>query len=440
MPIVQQASGTATASGTFAVALPAASTTGNRVVVTIVSDNTIATPAGWTLRDSQVNFVGHYLWDRAADGSTSYNFTLPTTGQVDWWIAELPGGTFDVSSSANNTAQATSYAGPPLTPTAGRRVLIASFGNQNYFSTYADTYTWSGAWSSQAFQTFTAAPNTAQGVAIQDLASVTGSYTATASYTLAGSAALCAGRSAIMASYVVTATSPVNMAGVVATAAAVAPVGTVSAARALAVTGVAATATATAPAGSVLTGGAAGVSGLAATATATAPAGTVTASSSGSGGAWVAGDPWVPSAPWASGGTPVALAGPVAATVASAPAGTVFDAAVVSLAGPTATASCFAPSGQVAIAAPPTYLLNTPTRDVFFRLAGRGLVASQPYALSMWRTAGEWHTGLAPSAAELLGADRYYQGGYLHVLALDARDELIAAGFGSLISEIEESL
>lgn len=124
MTIVQQNSGTWTGVSSISVSLPGASSASNMVVVIIAGNTTVSTPSGWTLRTSQINFLGHYMWDRAG-GSTSYTFT-PVAGNGTWWIFEVQAGTYDTSLSANNTANATTYATPSLTPAAGNRHLFAS--------------------------------------------------------------------------------------------------------------------------------------------------------------------------------------------------------------------------------------------------------------------------------------------------------------------------
>jgi len=206
MGIVQQASGTSTGGGNFTVALPAASSAANLVVVSIVSDSVIATPSGWTLRASQVNNVGHYLWDRAG-GSSSYTFNLATAGQIAWQITEIQGGVFDKAVSANNVANATSYAAPPITPAAGQKILLLSFGAQKYFSGVPSAFTYSGSPTTDSFQTFAVTDNTTQGAAHLDIPSATGSTAYNFTATNGASSTQIASWSAIVASYTTTSSS-----------------------------------------------------------------------------------------------------------------------------------------------------------------------------------------------------------------------------------------
>jgi len=206
MGIIQQASGTSTGSGNFTVTLPAASSAANLVVVSIVSDSVIATPSGWTLRATQLNNVGHYMWDRAG-GASSYTFNLATAGQITWQITEVRGGVFDKAVSANNVANATSYAAPAITPAAGQKILLISFGAQKYFGNVPSAFTYSGTPTTDSFQTFAVTDNTTQGAAHLDIASATGSTAYNYTATNGASSTPIASWSAIVGSYTTTTSS-----------------------------------------------------------------------------------------------------------------------------------------------------------------------------------------------------------------------------------------
>ena len=64
MSIVQQSSGLFNGAS-FTVTLPAASSSANRVVVIVAGNTIVNTGSGGRCGDSQVNYMGHYLWDRA---------------------------------------------------------------------------------------------------------------------------------------------------------------------------------------------------------------------------------------------------------------------------------------------------------------------------------------------------------------------------------------
>lgn len=80
------------------------------------------------------------------------------------------------------------------------------------------------------------------------------------------------------------------------------------------------------------------------------------------------------------------------------------------------------------------WIFNTPVTLITVPIAGRGLVGSLPYGLSLWRIDGVWRTGMAPALEDIAGADRFYSGGRLHVLDDVARAELIDAGFAANIT------
>lgn len=116
---------------------------------------------------------------------------------------------------------------------------------------------------------------------------------------------------------------PVTVAGPVASAAATAPVGTVSTVRNTALAGPISTATGSALAGAVAAGRSAVLAGALALAAATAPAGSVTAQQS------------------------LTLAGPVASVAVAAPAGGISTSGLVTVSGPVASVTAAAPTGAV---------------------------------------------------------------------------------------------
>lgn len=194
MGILQQATGTFNGNGNFSVALPAASSASNRVVVFIGGNTTVATPSGWTLRTSQVNFMGHYLWDRAG-GSTSYTFNA--NGQLNWWIAEIEAGTYISGSGANNTAGADTYFTPNNTPTAGDRIVLASLGSVTSGSVVRTLSGWTNSFVEQSDSCVASADYPMQGVATLEVtANGTTAYSTTGTYSATSS-----GRSALIASY-----------------------------------------------------------------------------------------------------------------------------------------------------------------------------------------------------------------------------------------------
>ena len=199
MSIVQQNSGTF--SGTsFTPTLPGASSASNGIILIVAGNTTVTTPASWTLRTSQVNFMGHYCYTRDGVSLTSVAVSN-SAGQGTWWIAEILSGVYDTSTSANNTATGTSYTTPNLTPTAGTRILIASIGSTVDTVQARTVSGWTNSFIEQADVQQTSADWPMQGVAVLDNQSANGvaSYSTSATYS-----STAVGRSAIIASYVTT--------------------------------------------------------------------------------------------------------------------------------------------------------------------------------------------------------------------------------------------
>ena len=127
MTIAQQASGQWSAVTTFTAALTAAPKASSAVVITVAGNTVITTPAGLTLRGSQVNFMGHYLYEAAA-GTQSVVFTV-LSSQGAWSMMEVDGGVFGAFLGANDTTEAATYTSPSITPTAGPRIVLGSTGS-----------------------------------------------------------------------------------------------------------------------------------------------------------------------------------------------------------------------------------------------------------------------------------------------------------------------
>jgi hypothetical protein len=123
-----------TNSGTFdgtavAVSLATAPATTSKVVL-FISANTTVTTTGWTVRDSQVNFMGTYLLEQAGDGSTK-TWSIPASaGQGMWFVCEIANATYLTKTNNPSTLDTGSTASTAIpftavTPTAGARVIIA---------------------------------------------------------------------------------------------------------------------------------------------------------------------------------------------------------------------------------------------------------------------------------------------------------------------------
>jgi hypothetical protein len=140
-----------TNSGTFdgtsiAVSLASSPATTSKVVL-FISANTTVTTTGWTVRDSQVNFMGTYLLEQAGDGSTK-TWTIPAAaGQGMWFVCEIANATYLTKTNNPSTLDTGSTASTAIpftavTPTAGARVIIA--GSRGIIGTSGSPATYSG--------------------------------------------------------------------------------------------------------------------------------------------------------------------------------------------------------------------------------------------------------------------------------------------------------
>ena len=193
--ILQQASGTWTGAS-MQVSLPSATLGTSTVALFIVGNTTIATPAGWTLRRSEVANLGHYLFTRDGDGTNSWS--IPSAHVGTWYVAEIGNGAYDTSAAANNVFSAITHSTSNLTPSAGTRLVIASVGgannNPNTITSWTDDFT-------EVADVYVAAmDHPSHGVATRTVtANGSGSYATTATYQFMTNS-----RTAIIASFVTT--------------------------------------------------------------------------------------------------------------------------------------------------------------------------------------------------------------------------------------------
>lgn len=134
--LVQQNGGTANGSASIVTSLGSATTSGNTILIFANGAGTITTPSGFTSRSPQVNVQGLYLFEKlVASGNSSDTPTLTMSGAFNatWQIVEYSGVTgFDVSSGNNaGFSSNTSVTTPSITPTAGKRLIVAFVGATN---------------------------------------------------------------------------------------------------------------------------------------------------------------------------------------------------------------------------------------------------------------------------------------------------------------------
>jgi hypothetical protein len=183
VPVVQQNSGLF--NGTSAVVtLPSATSSANLLVISIGADVTMQTLAGWTLRTSQVNDMGHYMWTKQGDGASSWTFTADGALPGAWYIEEITDGTYINATGQNNVTSQTTYGTTTLTPTAGQRRMLASIGSLHN-SSVRTLSGWTNSYVEQSDQCSNVPARPLQGTAALEATAdgVTG-YSTTATYSL----------------------------------------------------------------------------------------------------------------------------------------------------------------------------------------------------------------------------------------------------------------
>jgi len=144
---VQELGGTsgAAAPATYPVTLPNPTVAGNLIVIVVVSDATVATPAGFTLDKSQVNSNGHYHWSKiAAGGEAAWTVTPGVSAAGVWYAAEISGltatPTDQVASTGSSSGATTRSTGTTGTTAQANELAVASWGS----SIVGAAITWGG--------------------------------------------------------------------------------------------------------------------------------------------------------------------------------------------------------------------------------------------------------------------------------------------------------
>jgi hypothetical protein len=400
---------------------PTNATTGTVVIAAVFGRNSVAAPStpptGWTLlgADSQTSpgWSAIYAKDMTGSEPASYAWAGFATGRLVGIMAVLSGvnsvaSLLDVVGAGVTgvTAASTTYTLPSITTTAAGDLVLALVAQNN---TSGDT---TGITTNAAGFTTVGAAHTTTGASesllhlaqwTQSSAGATGSQVFTSSATATQSS----GEGFMLS---LKASGPVvvnaNGSGSGTLAATVTPVATVSAP----------------------------VSGAGTLSDTITPKLTRSAAAAGSGALSAAVTPQLTLACALSG------AGTLSTSAANTVAGTLSGSGTLTATVLAGIAGTLSGSGTLtARAIRLGWTFATPTVPVWVRLAGRGLIASYDQALSVWRTGGVWHSKLSPSAADLDGADRYYQGGYQHLIDEITAAELLAAGFTGITSPVVDS-
>jgi hypothetical protein len=183
VPVVQQNSGLF--NGTSAViTLPSATSASNLLVISIGADVTMQTLSGWTLRTSQVNDMGHYMWTKQGDGASSWTFTADASLPGVWYVEEIENGTYLTATGQNNVSSQTTYGTTTLTPTAGERRMLASIGSLHNSSTRTLSG-WTNSYVEQSDQCSNVPARPLQGTAALEVtANGSTGYSTTATYSV----------------------------------------------------------------------------------------------------------------------------------------------------------------------------------------------------------------------------------------------------------------
>lgn len=194
--LVQSASGTWSGT-TVAVSLATIPASTSTLVLIIAGNTTVTTPSGWTLRESRVDYMGHYLYTRTNVATTSWSVTT-ASGTGTWWLAEISHAAYEFSESANNPNIDVSYSTPFITPAAGERLLIASIGSTTELATARTISGWT-----EDFVEVDDICSATSDYPMQAIATRSASTDGTIAYgTTADYSGQSAGRSAIIASFV----------------------------------------------------------------------------------------------------------------------------------------------------------------------------------------------------------------------------------------------
>jgi hypothetical protein len=160
-------------------------TTGNLLILCVVSDTTITgTPSGWSVVNSAVFTTGTYMyWKVSAGNETTISVTISTTDSCCLGFLEYSGlSTLDKTNSAEGSLSSIPT-GTTATTTAANELIVTLAGISSGSAGTAPTTV--SSWSNGQVTTLSASstgasdPNIGMDIAVQ-IVSVTGAYTSTA--------------------------------------------------------------------------------------------------------------------------------------------------------------------------------------------------------------------------------------------------------------------
>lgn len=138
-------SGTATTNASFGFT----ATAGRLLLVTVGADDyKTGDPSGYTLSTgmSQQTFLGSYVWWKiASGGETSVSYTIGSASPSAWTVTEfdnVDATPYDTSAGQLTATGATTYTTPTITPSSGRRLIVAVIGGSRNPPAITDLNTW----------------------------------------------------------------------------------------------------------------------------------------------------------------------------------------------------------------------------------------------------------------------------------------------------------
>lgn len=131
-------------------------TAGRLLVVAVAADDyKTGDPSGYTLStgmSQQVNHGAYVWWKIASGGETSVSYTIGSATNSAWAVTEwdnVDAAPYDTSAGQNDTSSGTSYTTPAITPSTGRRLLLAVIGASGTV-TWTGTSAWTNSFTEQA--------------------------------------------------------------------------------------------------------------------------------------------------------------------------------------------------------------------------------------------------------------------------------------------------
>lgn len=131
MAILDRNSGVFNTTTTFNVTRSTGSFgTGTVIVIGVFGNTVVSTPAGASVRATNVSNLGLYVFEIAGAGQASITVTASPAGSGEWFVWELTSGSTFLTGNAGE-AGGNAFMNLSITPTAGDRHILAAAGGIN---------------------------------------------------------------------------------------------------------------------------------------------------------------------------------------------------------------------------------------------------------------------------------------------------------------------